>query len=106
MASLFGKLPGQAFSKFGPQRYFARISRTHPLQRVATVSKSSAPARSNPNRQMLEVSTRQRRASWLSRQALSPVVPSRSGRLAVRPDSPNPSVKGTSRKQAAPYVER
>jgi hypothetical protein len=31
MASLFGKLPGQPFSKFGPQRYFARISRTHPL---------------------------------------------------------------------------
>ena len=58
------------------------------------------------NAKMLEVPTRQRRASWLSSQASSPVVLSRSGHLAVRPDSPNPSVKGTSRKRAAPYVER
>ena len=106
MASLFGKLRGQAFSKFGPKRYFARISRTHSLQRVATLPKASATARPSPKRQMLEVPTRQRRASWLSSQASSPVVLSRSGQLAVRPDPPNPSVKGTSRKRAAPYVER
>ena len=55
---------------------------------------------------MPEVSTRQRRASWLSSQAPSPVVISRSGHLVAQAGLPNPSVKGTSRKRAAPYVER
>jgi hypothetical protein len=55
--------------------------------------------------QMPEVSTRQRRASWASH-PVSAVAPLRSCRLLAQPSSPNHSVKGTSRKRAAPYVER
>jgi hypothetical protein len=46
--------------------------------------------------------------SWLSGM-MSPSVQSRSSIATVRPlcfPPPNPSVKGTSRKRAAPYVER
>jgi hypothetical protein len=56
--------------------------------------------------QMLEVSTGERHASVAEGQALLPVAASRSGHLLAQPGWPNPSVKGTSRKRAAPYVER
>ena len=58
--------------------------------------------------QMLEVSTRQRRAQVVEIQAFSAVSASRSGHPLAQPGSPNPSVKGTScgKPQAAPYVER
>ena len=78
------------------------------FRRLAAVPKLASPAWPNPECQMLEVSTRQRRAFGLSSQASSPVVLSRSGHLAAQSGPPNPSVKGTScgRPQAAPYVER
>jgi hypothetical protein len=60
----------------------------------------------NFEHQMPEVSTRQRRASWRPSRSLSAVAASRSGHLLAQPGSPNRSVKGTSRKRAAPYVER
>ena len=63
-------------------------------------------ARPNLKCQMREVSTRQGRASGHSIQASSPVVLSRSGHRLVQPGPPNISVKGTSRKRAAPYVGR
>jgi hypothetical protein len=60
-----------------------------------------------PNRtRMLEVSTRQRHASERSSHSLSAVAALRSCRLLAQSGLPNWSVKGTSRKRAAPYVER
>jgi hypothetical protein len=56
--------------------------------------------------QMPGISTRQRSSTAAQNQSLSPVVISRSGDLLARPGWTNPSVKGTSRKRAAPYVER
>jgi len=53
-----------------------------------------------------EVSTRQRRSSVAESQSLSAVAASRCGQFLALPGWPNPSVKGTSRKRAAPYVER
>ena len=76
-----------------------------PLLRSATVSNFASPAWPNPERQMLEVSTRQRRAFGLSTQASLPVVLSRSGQLAAQSGPPNPFVKGTGLRPA-PYVER
>ena len=85
-----------------------RESVMRPLQRLATVSKCSSSAWPNPELQMLEVSTHQRRVRRLPSQASSPVVLSRSGHLAAQSGPPNISVKGTScgKPQAAPYVER
>jgi len=60
----------------------------------------------NFEHQMPEVSTRRRRASGHSTQSLPAVAVSRSGHLLALSGSPNRSVKGTSRKRAAPYVER
>jgi hypothetical protein len=59
-----------------------------------------------PATQMLEVSTTERQFQVAEIQALSAVAVSRSSRLLAQPGWPNPSVKGTSRKRAAPYVER
>jgi hypothetical protein len=56
--------------------------------------------------QMLELSTAERPFQVAENQALSAVAVSRSGHLLAQPGWPNPSVKGTSRKRAAPYVER
>jgi hypothetical protein len=56
--------------------------------------------------QMLEVSTRQRCASVPSSHPFSAVPALRSCRLLAQSGLPNWSVKGTSRKRAAPYVER
>jgi hypothetical protein len=56
--------------------------------------------------QMLEVSTTEPQFQVAEIQALSAVEVSRSIRLLAQPAWPNPSVKGTSRKRAAPYVER
>jgi hypothetical protein len=56
--------------------------------------------------QMLEVSTTERQFQVAEIQALSAVAVSRSSYLLAQPGWPNPSVKGTSRKRAAPYVER
>jgi hypothetical protein len=56
--------------------------------------------------QMLELSTAERQFQVAENQALPPVAVSRSGPLLAQPGWPNPSVKGTSRKRAAPYVER
>jgi hypothetical protein len=56
--------------------------------------------------QVPEVSTHQRRRSVAENQAPSAVAASRSGHLLAPSGWPNPSVKGTSRKRAAPYVER
>jgi hypothetical protein len=56
--------------------------------------------------QLLEVSTREGHASVAESQAFSPAAVSRSGHLLAQPGRPNPSVTGTSRKRAAPYVER
>jgi hypothetical protein len=66
----------------------------------------SVPALPNSEPQMPEVSTSQRRASGPPTQSLSPVMLSRSGHPLAQSGSPNRSVKGTSRKRAAPYVER
>jgi hypothetical protein len=86
------------------------------LGRASATSRLSRLAGRNQNQhckgwpnfeyQMPEVSTRQPRASQLSSQSLSAVAVSRSGHPLAQPGSPNPSVKGTSRKRAAPYVER
>jgi hypothetical protein len=87
--------------------YFAKISAGRAPSHLASEPRScSSPSRPNPERQMPEVSTCQRRASGLSIQSLSAVVVSRSGHPLAQPGSPNRSVKGTSRKRAAPYVER
>jgi hypothetical protein len=56
--------------------------------------------------QMPEFSAPQRSSTAAQSQSLSAVVVSRSGHRLVQPGWPNPSVKGTSRKRAAPYVER
>jgi hypothetical protein len=56
--------------------------------------------------QMPEFSRRQRSSTAAQSQSLSAVVISRSGYRLAQPGWPNPSVKGTSRKRAAPYVER
>jgi hypothetical protein len=72
-------------------------------RRVRAFSSSLAQPQ---ERQMPEVSTHRRRASGPSSQSSSAVAVSRSGHLLVQPGSPNRSVKGTSRKRAAPYVER
>jgi hypothetical protein len=56
--------------------------------------------------QMPELPTPQRSSTAAQSQSLSAVVVSRSGHLLAQPGWPNPSVKGTSRKRAAPYVER
>jgi hypothetical protein len=56
--------------------------------------------------QMPELFTPQRSSTAAQSQSLSAVVVSRSGHLLAQPGWPNPSVKGTSRKRAAPYVER
>jgi hypothetical protein len=56
--------------------------------------------------QMPEVSTRQRHASGQSSHSFAAVAASRSRHLLAQPGSPNISVKGTSRKRAAPYVGR
>jgi hypothetical protein len=56
--------------------------------------------------QMLELSTAERQFQVAENQALSAVAVWRSGYLLAQPGWPNPSVKGTSRKRAAPYVER
>jgi len=62
----------------------------------------------NPEYQMPEVSTRQRRAYRPEGQSFSPVAVSRSGHLLAQPGPPNISVKGTScgKPQDAPYVGR
>jgi hypothetical protein len=64
------------------------------------------PELAQPAAQMLEVSTPERQFQVAEIQALSAVAVSRSGHLLTQPGWPNPSVKGTSRKRAAPYVER
>jgi hypothetical protein len=56
--------------------------------------------------QMPEVSTRQPRASGRSSHSFSAVPALRSWRLLAQSGPPNCSVKGTSRKRAAPYVGR
>jgi hypothetical protein len=56
--------------------------------------------------QMLEVSTTEHQFQLSEIHALSAVAVSRLGHLLAQPGWPNPSVKGTSRKRAAPYVER
>ena len=56
--------------------------------------------------QMPEFSAPQRSSTAAQSQSLSAVVVSRSGHRLAQPGWPNPSVKGTSRKRAAPYVER
>ena len=53
-----------------------------------------------------EVSTRRRHPSVAKSQSLSAAAALRSRYLLAPPVWPNPSVKGTSRKRAAPYVER
>jgi hypothetical protein len=55
---------------------------------------------------MPEFSARQRSSTAAQSQSLSAVVIPRSGHLLALPGWPNPSVKGMSRKRAAPYVER
>jgi hypothetical protein len=60
----------------------------------------------NPEYQMPEVSLRRRQSTGPSNQASLVVAYLRFTSLAAPPSSPNPSVKGTSRKRAAPYVER
>jgi hypothetical protein len=55
---------------------------------------------------VLQVNAGRRRASRLSSRSLSAVVTSFFGHLLAQPELPNPSVKGTSRRRAAPYVER
>jgi hypothetical protein len=56
--------------------------------------------------QMPELSARQSSSTAEQSQSLSAVVISRSGHRLAQPGWPNPFVKGTSRKRAAPYVER
>jgi len=56
--------------------------------------------------EVLQVSTRLRSTLRHPSSFVSPWVASRSGSLFVQPHSPNPSVKGTPRRRAAPYVER
>jgi hypothetical protein len=89
------------------QPYFAKISSDRAPSHLASEPRScSSPSRPNSERQMPEASTCQRCASGLSIQSLSAVAVSRSGHSLAQPGSPNHSVKGTSRRRAAPYVER
>ena len=64
-------------------------------------------SQARPNRiQVHEVSTRRRHAIWQPGCFPAPLAASRSCCLLAQCGSPNHSVKGTSRKRAAPYVER
>ena len=85
----------------------ARVSARSRSPRLASRTENQC-CKGWPNfeHQMLEVSTRQRHASGQLSQSCSAVAASRSGQLLAQPGSPNRSVKGTSRKRAAPYVER
>jgi hypothetical protein len=56
--------------------------------------------------QMPKLSTPQRTSTAAQSHSLSAVVVSRSGHRLAQSGWPNPFVKGTSRKRAAPYVER
>jgi hypothetical protein len=97
----------KAFAKFYPRRGALRESlRSHGHRAWPRTRRWSLPARSNPEHQMPKVSVCQLRASWLPSHSLSAVVASRSAHPLAQPGSPNRSVKGTSRKRAAPYVER
>ena len=94
-------------TKFYRRPYFARISAGQAPSHLASEPRScSSPSRPKSDRKMPEVSTCQRCASGLSIQSLSAVAVSRSGHPPAQPGSPNRSVKGTSRRRAAPYVER
>ena len=105
-SSLSGKrLVGH--TKLYRRPYFAKVSAGRAPSHLASEPRScSSPGRPNSERKMPEASTCQRRASGLPIQSLSAVAASRSGRSLAQPGSPNRSVKGTSRKRAAPYVER
>jgi hypothetical protein len=85
----------------------ARVSAIHACRAWPANGRNSI-ARGWPNlkHQMPEVSTRRLRASGASSQSSSAVAVSRSGHPLAQPGSPNHSVKGTSRRRAAPYVER
>ena len=94
-------------TKLYRQPYFAKISSGRvPSHLAGDPGSRSSPSRPNSERQMPEASTCQCRASGLSIQSLSVVAVSRSGHSLAQPGSPNHSVKGTSRRRAAPYVER
>jgi hypothetical protein len=105
-SSLSGKRP-VGHTKLYRQPYFAKISAGRAPSHLASEPRScSSPSLPSSERQMPEVSTCQRCASGLSIQSLSAVAVSRSGYPLAQPGSPNHSVKGTSRRRAAPYVER
>jgi hypothetical protein len=105
-SSLFAKRPRRvpAHSIVGSTARVSVISRSPRL--AGRREKQYCKGWPNFEHQMPEVSTRQRRTSGASSQSSSAVAASRSGQILAQPGSPNHSVKGTSRKRAAPYVER
>jgi hypothetical protein len=105
-SSLFAKRPRRlpAHSIVGSVARVSALSRSPRL--AGRRQKQYCKGWPNFEYQMPEVSTRHGRASGHSTQSLPAVAASRSGRPLAQPGSPNHSVKGTSRKRAAPYVER
>jgi hypothetical protein len=105
-SSLFAKRPRRlpAHSIVGGVARVSALSRSPRL--ASHRQKQYCKGWPNFECQMPQVSTRQRRAPWRPSPSLSPVAASRSGHPHAQPGSPNRSVKGTSRKRAAPYVER
>ena len=94
-------------SKYSSVGSRAQISAASRLPRLASKwQKQHCRGWPNLEHQMPEVPTRRRRASRPSSQSPSAVAASRSGHRLAQSGSPNHSVKGTSRKRAAPYVER
>jgi hypothetical protein len=106
-SSLFAERPrSHAVSTFSVSS-MARVSAASRLQRLpGQWRKQHCRGWPNLEHQMPEVPIRRRRASGPSSQSSSAVAVSRSSHPLAQPGSPNPSVKGTSRKRAAPYVER
>jgi hypothetical protein len=90
----------QRLSTLWSFRLVKAVSLSQPMVETAMLG------RPNLKYQMPDISTRQRRASRRSSGSFSAVAVVRSCRLLAQPGPPNRSVKGTSRKRAAPYVGR
>jgi hypothetical protein len=105
-SSLFAKHPSQVAGAHHRRRHGTSLCPSRVPRLAGRRQKQYCKGWPNFEYQMPEVSTRHGRASGRSSQSYSPVAVSRSGQLLAQPGSPNRSVKGTSRKRAAPYVER
>jgi hypothetical protein len=96
IAALFGRVP-KGYSSW------CQLPR---LARFVSRGRIHAPAGLTYKQPMQEVSIASASCQWLPPPALPPFLAVRSVRASSSRRWPNPSVKGTSRKRSAPYVER